>query len=107
MKEFQYKEVFVVLDGPSDPRSPESVYANVYGNRDDAINCIDVILSFSDLSDRSMSIWRMQINEACSEQDIQDAVRDLIVRTNEGPRMRYATLDNAYSFLDAPTPLSA
>lgn len=102
MKEFQYKEVFIVLDGPLDPRSPDPVYANVYGDRDDAISCIDVIISFSDLSDRSMSLWRMKANKECSDRDIQDAVRDLIVRTEGGPRMRYATLDNAYSFLDSP-----
>lgn len=101
MKEFKYREVFVVLDGPVDPSSPDPVHSNVYASRDDAVSCIDVIMSFSDLRDRSMSIWRLQVNDLCTEQDVRDVVGDLVARGDDGPFLKYGHQENSHAFLDS------
>lgn len=107
MKEFQYKEVYVVLDGPADPSSLDPIHSSVFSSRDDAINCMDVIMAFSDLRDRSMSIWKLQVNVLCTEQDIQEVVRDLTVMRSDGPSMIYATRERSHAFLGDLSPLSA
>lgn len=100
MKEFKFREVYVVLDGPADPASTDPIYSNVYANRDDAVSCIDVLMALSDLRERSMSIWRLQVNDLCTEQDVREVVRDLVARGSDGPFMRYALREDSHAFLE-------